>query len=63
MTEKELLYLEDAVNHEMSIVKILEESIKKLKAEDLQTFLKKEQKKHETTLEKLMKLLEEKANE
>ena len=55
MTQKELLYVEDAVGHEQNIIKILDES--------LISFMNKELKKHTTMQEKLMDLLKENANE
>ena len=46
MTQKELLYYEDAVGHEKSIIKICEESIKKLEDEKLINFMKEEVTRH-----------------
>ena len=40
MTQKELLYLEDAITHEENLSKICEDYISKLEDEELQTFLK-----------------------
>ena len=39
MTQKELSYLEDAIGHEGNIIKICEETIKKLEDEELITFM------------------------
>ncbi len=63
MTQKELLYVEDAVGHEQNIIKILDESLANLEDENLVSFLEKEVKKHGNTLQKLLKMLEEKSNE
>ena len=42
MTQKELLYMEDAVGHESNIIQILEESINNLEDENLINFMKSE---------------------
>lgn len=63
MTQKELLYVEDAIGHEDNIISIVEESINMLEDEDLAEFLTKELKGHRSRREKLMKCLEEKADE
>lgn len=62
MTQKELLYVEDAIGHEKNIVTICRETIRCLKDKTLQAFLEKEVKKHEQMQQTLLKLLEEKAN-
>ena len=54
MTEKELLYVDDAVSHEKSIINILEGSIKSLENEDLVSFMENEKDIHISTLDKLM---------
>jgi len=63
MTQKELSYLEDAIGHEGNIVKICEETIKKLEDESLITFMNNELDNHRNLKEKLLSKLEEKANE
>ena len=63
MTQKELLYVEDAVGHEQNIIKILDESLANLEDENLVSFIESEVKKHSTTLKKLMSMLEDKSNE
>ncbi len=63
MTEKELLYVEDAILHEKNIVSICNETINFLEDDSLVSFLKKEIKKHESMQEKLTDMLKEKANE
>ena len=39
MTQKELLYVEDAVGHEQNLIKILNETINLLQNTDLKNFL------------------------
>ena len=63
MTQKELLYIEDAVGHEKSIIKICNDAINNLSDEKLMSFMKNEIKKHTTTKDKLLKTLEDKSNE
>ena len=63
MTQKELLYLEDAIGHETSLIDVLTETLSYLENEDLVAFIEKECKKHKTVKEKLMKSLEDCANE
>lgn len=63
MTQKELLYLEDAIGHETNIIKILEETITFLEDKELVSFMKQETKKHNSMKEKLLKVLEGQANE
>ena len=63
MTQKELLYVENAYGHEKNIISILEETINNLKDENLISFIEKEIKKHKTMQDKLMSLLEGKENE
>ena len=62
MTQKELLYLEDAISHEQSLTKICEESLKMITDEQLRSFLENEITKHNTLEEALMNILKEKAN-
>lgn len=62
MTQKELLYFEDAIGHEKNIVKICEDIINQLENEELITFMKNEVEKHNTLKENLLNVLEEKAN-
>ncbi len=63
MTQKELLYLEDAIGHETNIISICEESINCLQDKTLISFLKKEVKKHAAMKSRLMNMLEAKSNE
>ena len=46
MTQKELLYLEDAINHEKTLIEICDVSSNYIANEDLVDFFKKQSKKH-----------------
>lgn len=59
MTQKELLYYEDAVMHEESITKIINEAINKLEDEKLITFMNNELDKHNSMKEKLINQMED----
>ena len=63
MTQKELLYFEDAVGHETNIISIIEESINYLNDDNLISFMKNELRKHKNTKEKIMYILEDKSHE
>ena len=63
MTQKELLYLEDAIGHEKSIISICNNALNNLSDKNLISFIKSEVKKHTNTKEKLMKVLEDKSND
>ena len=63
MTQKELLYFEDAIGHEENIIAVCEDTIKRLSDESLITFMESEVEKHKETHNKLIRLLEEKSNE
>ena len=63
MTQKELLYIEDAIGHECSMITILEDSINNLEDNRLISFMNKELSKHEDLKQKLMNVMEKKANE
>ena len=63
MTQKELLYLEDAYKHEENIIKILDVSINCMEDKELFSFLKGEEKKHKLMKEKIMTLLKGLKNE
>lgn len=63
MTQKELLYLEDAIGHEQNIIKICEDTIKNLEEENLITFMENELNNHVTIKDNLINILEIKANE
>lgn len=61
MTQKELLYVEDAIGHEQNVSAIVSDAISKLEDKTLKTFLKSEHKKHQAIEAKLMNLLESEA--
>ena len=63
MTQKELLYMEDAVGHETNLIDIANFTMESLEDKNLKTFIKGEIKKHETLKQKLMEVLEGAANE
>ena len=63
MTQKELSYVEDAIGHEKNIISILDDTLKKIEEENLIDFLNNEIEIHKETKEKLLNLLEVKANE
>ena len=62
MTQKELLYVEDAVEHESIIIKILEDTKNKLDDDELISFIDTNINTHTTMKENLINKLEEKAN-
>lgn len=62
MTQKELLYVEDAIGHEGVIIKVLKETLNYLEDQNLISFMEKELKLHEEVKEKLIKKLEECSN-
>ena len=63
MTQKELLYVEDAIGHECTIVKIIEDSIEKSEDEDIILYFKSQLNNHMQIKENLISLLEDKINE
>lgn len=58
MTQKELLYMVDAVNHEKSLAQIIEYYSTEISDKTLSNFLAKLAKKHETLEEKLKNVME-----
>ena len=63
MTQKDLLYLEDAIGHETNLVSIYEYYVEILQDTNLKAFLKSEIKKHQSLKTKLLKTMEDIANE
>lgn len=57
MTQKELLYVEDAVGHEQNLIKIINETINLLQNVDLKNFLSGQLKIHQDIKTELMNLL------
>ena len=63
MTQKELLYVEDAIGHEDEMINILEYSITKTNDKELISYLEDEVKNHENLKTKLIKKLGSVSNE
>lgn len=63
MTQKELLYYEDAIGHEGNIITILKDSIERIESEELRTFLESEVEIHQNLKTNLIQKLEDEANE
>ena len=63
MTQKELLYVEDAIKHETNIISILDNTIENLEDEELVSFIEDKEEEHVKIKDKLLNLLKEKANE
>ena len=59
MTQKELLYVEDAVDHEQNLDTITKETIKLLQDKNLKIFMGNQLQIHQNIKEKLMNLLKE----
>ncbi|MBQ3297864.1 MAG: hypothetical protein IJG97_03565 [Bacilli bacterium] len=62
MTQKELLYVEDAIEHERTIIEMINSTIEQLEDEDLADYLNGELLIHQKLEHNLLKLLQEKAN-
>lgn len=62
MTQKELLYVEDAICHEDNIINICNDIISRLDDEDVINFIEEELEEHNNTKNKLMDLLEDNVN-
>ncbi len=60
MTQKELLYFEDAIMHEINTIAIIDLSIEELQDNKLIEFMKEQRKKHEKMKKNLINKLEEK---
>lgn len=63
MTQKELLYLEDAIGHEKIMINKIEEGINLLEDEELKEYMQDELTNHEDMKQAIFELLEGKANE
>lgn len=63
MTQKELLYVEDAIGHETNIIGIVTDTINSLEDEDLKEFMEQKLNDHIAYKNELMKFLEDNANE
>ena len=62
MTQKELLYVEDAIGHESSIISILTDGINNIENEELKDFLEEKLDEHIAYKVELINLLEDKSN-
>ncbi len=63
MTEKELLYLEDAIGHEKNIISICDDFINNITDTNLSLFISEQIKNHQDIEKQLMDMLKEKAND
>ena len=63
MTQKELLYIEDAITHEQNVIAYLSSEASNLRDEKLISYIDEEIKKHENTKKKLLKQLEDNSND
>ena len=63
MTQKELLYLEDAIGHETNLINIISSTISLLEDKNLISFMRKHLKKHQNLKQKLMQTMEDVINE
>lgn len=63
MTQKELLYFEDAIMHEKNTIKIIDLFLNQLENKNLIDFMKMQRKKHEKMQTILSEKLEAKCNE
>jgi hypothetical protein len=63
MTEKELLYVEDAIGHESNIISIIAETINNLENEELKDFMEEKLNQHTAFKIELIKALESCSNE
>ncbi len=62
MTQKELLYVEDAISHEEIIINNIHDYINCLEENDLIDYFQKELRTHEKIKKDLFKLLEDESN-
>jgi len=63
MTQKELLYMEDAIGHETNLINIISSTIDLLEDKNLISFMKKQLKKHQNLKQNLMQVMEDITNE
>lgn len=63
MTQKELLYVEDAVEHEKSILKLIDSFKNNTESSELLSFMDEQKKSHKDIYDNLMSLLRENAHE
>ena len=58
MTQKELLYLEDAIGHEKSIISIIDQSMDIVEDTNIKNYFETEKTCHQNTVDNLMSVLE-----
>lgn len=63
MTQKELLYMEDAISHEGNIIKICNDMVNTLEDEEIVSFIESQIQVHTNLKDNLLNVLEEKSNE
>lgn len=63
MTQKELLYVEDAISHENTIISNIHDYINCVEENDLVDYFQKELRTHEKIKKELFKLLEDESND
>lgn len=63
MTQKECLYVEDAIGHEQVMIQVLTEGEKQLQEKALKNYVNEEIKTHKQIIKELKKVLEESRNE
>lgn len=63
MTQKELLYVEDAIEHERTIIEMINSTVEQLEDEDLADYMNNELLTHQKLESNLLKLLKENTNE
>ena len=63
MTQKDLLYIEDAIGHQNNLEALWENFASLIEDEEALGLIKSEMKRHSNIREKIMKVLKEAANE
>ncbi len=61
MTQKELLYIEDAIEHESTIISVCEDMIDNLEDEGLVSFMEEQLDNHTSIKNNLITILEDKS--
>ncbi len=63
MTQKELLYVEDAIKHECNVISIIKDIIERLENDDLVDFMEDMLESHKSMKDNLMNLMEDNIND
>ncbi len=63
MTQKDLLYMEDAVSHEANLINIFNYYLEIVEDSNLKSFIKNQIKKHDNLKTKVLKTMEDISNE